>query len=277
MAKEPSPKVVILCGGRGTRFREETEFRPKPMIEIGDRPILWHIMKGYAAQGFNDFVLCLGYRGDVIKRYFLDYEETTHDLTVHLDGKTSVIRHAGAAPEGWRVTLVNTGEEAMTGARLLRARRHIDTPVWMMTYGDGLADVDIAGLLAFHRKHGKAATVTGVRPASRFGELIMKGDGVRRFSEKPQVHEGFVNGGFFALTQKVFDYLSDDDACSFEREPLERLAADNELAAFRHGGFWQCMDTFRDWTILNDIWRKGSAPWAVWERHGGGASRRARK
>ncbi len=263
MAKERVPKVVILCGGRGTRFREETESRPKPMIEIGGKPILWHIMKGYAARGFNDFVLCLGYRGDAIKRYFLDYEAMTRDLTVSLDGKSSVTVHPGAVPEGWRVTLVDTGEDAMTGARLLRARRHIDTPVWMMTYGDGLADVDLAGLLAFHRKHGRAATVTGVRPASRFGELIVDGDRVRRFSEKPQVHEGLVNGGFFALTQKVFGYLSDGDGCSFEREPLERLAADGELSVFRHEGFWQCMDTYRDWTVLNDIWRKGNAPWTV--------------
>lgn len=273
MAKAGVPKVVILCGGRGTRFREETESRPKPMIEIGGRPILWHIMKGYAAQGFADFVLCLGYRGDVIKRYFLDYDAMTRDLTVTLDGRSSVTAHPGLRPEGWRVTLVDTGEDAMTGARLFRARRHIDTPVWMMTYGDGLADVDLGALLAFHKKQGRAATVTGVRPASRFGELITDGEAVRRFSEKPQVHEGLVNGGFFAFTQKVFSYLSDGDACSFEREPLERLAADGQLAAYRHEGFWQCMDTYRDWTILNDVWKKGNAPWAVWERRGASGAR----
>lgn len=273
MAKAGVPKVVILCGGRGTRFREETESRPKPMIEIGGRPILWHLMKGYAAQGFTDFVLCLGYRGDVIRRYFLDYDAMTRDLTVTLDGRSSVTAHPGPRPEGWRVTLVDTGEDAMTGARLLRARRHIDTPVWMMTYGDGLADVDLGALLAFHKRHGRAATVTGVRPASRFGELIVQGDRVRRFSEKPQVHEGLVNGGFFALSQKVFGYLADDDGCSFEREPLERLAADGELSVHRHDGFWQCMDTYRDWTVLNDIWKRGTPPWAVWERRGAAGAR----
>ncbi len=268
---EKTPKVVILCGGRGTRFREETEARPKPMIEIGGRPILWHIMKGYAAHGFTDFVLCLGYRGDMIKRYFLDYEAMASDVTVDLGRGVAegVTIHRRSDPEPWRVTLVDTGAEAMTGARLLRARRYIDTPAWMMTYGDGLADVDLARLLAFHRRHGRAATVTGVRPASRFGELILRGDAVTRFSEKPQVHEGQVNGGFFVLTQKAFDYLSEDDACSFEREPLERLAADGQLRVFRHEGFWQCMDTYRDWSVLAEIWRKGNAPWAVWEKRKG--------
>lgn len=266
--KRVAPKVVILCGGRGTRFREETEARPKPMIEIGGRPILWHIMKIFAARGFTDFVLCLGYRGDVIKRYFLEYEALSNDITVTLGRGHAMQIHPAVRDDGpaWRVTLADTGAEAMTGARLARVRRYVDTPEWFMTYGDGVADVDPARLLAFHRRHGRAATVTGVRPASRFGELIVRGNRVTRFSEKPQVHEGFVNGGFFVLSQRVFDYLSEEDGCSFEREPLERLAADGELRLFRHGGFWQCMDTYRDWSVLEGIWRRGRAPWALWAR-----------
>jgi glucose-1-phosphate cytidylyltransferase len=254
--------VLILCGGKGTRLREETEFKPKPMVEIGGRPILWHIMKSFAAHGLDEFVLCLGYKGERIKEYFLNYDALSRDCTVTLGPRGGVSFHGDGGEAGWRVTLANTGEEAMTGARVLRAAsRYVQAERFVVTYGDGVSDVDVRRLLAFHREHGRMATVTGVRPPARFGELITEGDLVREFSEKPQAHEARINGGFFVFERAFLRYLEDDDGCTLERAPLERLARDGQLAIYRHDGFWQCMDTLRDVQYLESLWRSGRAPW----------------
>jgi len=255
--------VVILCGGLGARLRGETEFRPKPMVEVGDRPILWHIMKIYAHHGFTDFVLCLGYKGDQIKRYFLDYDAMTRDITVRLGPSPSVTLH-GAPAEPWTVTLVETGAAAMTGSRIKRAERHVSGDTFMVTYGDGVADVDIGRLVAFHRAHGRIGTVTGVRPPSRFGELVAAGTRVVEFSEKPSTSQGYINGGFFVFDRRFFDYLWAADDCVLEREPLERLAKDGQLEMFPHDGYWQCMDTPRDLEHLTQAWRSPRPPWKVW-------------
>ena len=257
-------KTVILCGGLGTRLRDETEFRPKPMVEVAGRPLLWHIMKIYARYGHDDFVLALGYKGEVIKQYFLDYEAWTRDVTVRLGPERRVTFHGGA-PERWSVTLRDTGAAAMTGARVKRVERYVTGDTFMLTYGDGVCDVDIAKLVAFHQRHGRIGTVTGVRPPSRFGELLTTSNRVIEFSEKPSISQGgYINGGFFVLNRAVFDYLSDDDGCVLEREPLERLAKDRELEMYRHDGYWQCMDTPRDLQHLHEAWQRG-APWKVWE------------
>jgi glucose-1-phosphate cytidylyltransferase len=256
-------KVVLLCGGLGMRLREETEFRPKPMIEVGGRPILWHIMKTYAHHGLSDFVLCLGYRADVVKRYFLEYETMRNDFTVELGKPDAVSIHGSHGERGWRVTLADTGATANTGARVKRVERYIDGDTFLLTYGDGVADIDVTALLRFHEKHGKVATVTGVRPPARFGELITARGAVREFREKPQASQGMINGGFFVLDRRAFQYLEDDDACVFEREPLERLAKDGELMVYEHPGFWQCLDTPRDLQHLQELWRDG-APWKIW-------------
>lgn len=252
--------VVILCGGRGTRLQEQTGSRPKPMVEIGGRPILWHIMQSYAAQGFDRFVLALGYKGDVIKRYFLDYAALARDFTVDLSAPGRIAYHGSAMPS-WQVTCVETGLDAMTGARLRRVAPHLHEDTFLLTYGDGVSDVDVRRSVAFHEGHGKVATVTGVRPQSRFGELIVDGDSVRTFSEKPSVEQGYVNGGFFVFSRRVLDYVEDVDTCTLEREPLERIAADGELMVFRHHGYWQCMDTQRDVERLEEAWRRGETPW----------------
>lgn len=261
--KTNTPKVIILCGGMGTRLKEETEFKPKPMVEIGGKPILWHIMKIYASHGFKDFVLCLGYKGEIIKHYFLNYEMINSDITVEL-GSGNVKIHNSHQEQGWQITLADTGENAMTGARVKRIEKYIDGDLFMLTYGDGVADIDIKKLLEFHKSHGKIGTVTGVHPSSRFGELVVKSDIVKEFSEKPQINEGFINGGFFVFNKKFFGYLKDEDDCTLEREPLEKLASDSELMIYKHKGFWQCMDTYRDMTSLNKIWRTQS-PWKVWK------------
>lgn len=254
--------IVILCGGQGTRFREQTERRPKPMIEIAGRPILWHLMRFYAGHGFKDFVLCLGYRGDSIKRYFLDFAALESDFTVDLasPGKISYHQRDGA---DWRVTCIDTGAQAMTGARLKRVAHHLDADHFMLTYGDGLSDVDIPALLAFHQAHGRLATVTGVRPPGRFGELQTDGQAVVRFSEKP-VEGGRINGGFFAFQRGFLEYVRDDDSCVLERDPLERAAQDDQLRMFPHDGYWQCMDTYRDLLKLEESWNDGDAPWRTW-------------
>jgi glucose-1-phosphate cytidylyltransferase len=257
-------QVMILCGGMGTRLREETEVRPKPMVEVGGRPILWHIMKSYAVYGFTDFVICLGYKGDRIKEYFLNYEAMNNDFTVELGRRESIAIHHGHQELGWRVTLVDTGYNTATGGRIKRAARYLTDGRFMLTYGDGVSNVDLRRLLAFHEAQGTLATVTGVHPASRFGELLVNGERVRQFSEKPQTHEGVINGGFFVLECGALDYLSDDPACVLEREPLERLAADGQLAVYRHDGFWQCMDTYRDYQLLNQLWASGGAEWKQW-------------
>ena len=266
MALQPQPappKVVLLCGGLGTRMREETEYRPKPMVEVGGRPLLWHIMKLYAAHGLTDFVCCLGYRGAIIKQYFLDYHALRSDVTVSL--ATGAVDYASAELEDWRVALVDTGELTMTGARVKRVAHHLeDCDLFLCTYGDGLADIDISALIDFHRAHGKLATVTGVVPPSRFGELVVDGIDVNRFAEKP-VGDSRISGGFFVFDRAVLDRLSGDPSCVLEREPLEQLAADQELCVFRHEGFWQCADTVRDVDLLRRLWDSGAAPWRVWD------------
>lgn len=261
-------KVVILCGGKGARIREETEFRPKPMVEIGNKPILWHIMKIYSFYGFNDFILCLGYKGEMIKEYFLNYEILSSDFTVELgrNHKNKNIQiHNFRNKDQWRVTLADTGHSTMTGARLKKIESYIETDNFMMTYGDGVANVDLNKLLKFHLSHKRIATITGVRPPSRFGEIIIRKNKVIEFSEKPQTSEGYINGGFFVFNRKVFNYLSDDENCIFEGEPLERLARDGELMVFPHDDYWHCMDTFRDMDLLEQEWHKKNPPWKVWE------------
>ncbi|NOT29316.1 MAG: glucose-1-phosphate cytidylyltransferase [Planctomycetes bacterium] len=254
-------KTIILAGGLGTRLSEETEIRPKPLVEVGGRPLLWHIMNLYAHHGFNEFVVALGYKGHLIKDYFLRYFQWRHDLSVDLS--TGGVEVHARERESWKVHLVDTGLGTMTGGRLKRLRAWIGEETFMMTYGDGVADVDVRALLDFHRSHGRLATVTAVRPPARFGSLQFQGDLVSEFSEKPQVGEGWVNGGFFVLEPQVFSYL-DGDASIFEREALERLAREGQLAAYRHTTFWQCMDTLRDVRLLNELWEGGHAPWRVW-------------
>jgi glucose-1-phosphate cytidylyltransferase len=256
-------KVAILCGGLGTRIKEETQNIPKPMLPIGGKPVVWHIMKSYAQAGFNEFVLCLGYKGEVIKDYFYNYEILNHDFTIEL-GTRNINMHMPVSEAAWKITLLDTGSDTMTGARIKRAEPHIDGDVFMVTYGDGVSDVDIRRLLAFHHAHGKAGTVLGVFPPSRYGELSIDGDRVTSFEEKPAHYERLINGGFFVFNRRFFDYLSSDDRCVLEREPLERLANDGELMVFRHTGFWQCMDTYRDYTYLNELWMKENPPWKTW-------------
>lgn len=258
-----APRVVLLCGGLGTRMREETEYRPKPMVEVGGRPLLWHIMKIYAAHGLTDFVCCLGYRGDMIKRYFLDYHALRSDVTVSL--ASGNVEYDTGEVEDWRVSLVDTGHDSMTGARVKRVEHQLgDSDVFLCTYGDGVADVDVAELLAFHREHGRLATVTGVKPPSRFGELVAEDGLVTRFAEKP-AGESRISGGFFVFQREVLERLSPDTGCVLEREPLERLASDGELCVYRHDGFWQCADTVRDIELLRGLWDRGEAPWRVWD------------
>ncbi len=255
-------KTVILAGGLGTRFAEETDILPKPMIEIGGRPILWHIMKTYAHHGHREFVVALGYRGDVIKRWFLDHARTESDFK--LDLARGEITEYAARRDDFTVHLIDTGPSTMTGGRLLRLAPLLREGTFMMTYGDGVSAVDIRALVEFHRRHGRLATLTAVRPPARFGRLEFEGDAIARFDEKPQLGEGWINGGFFVLEPGVFDYLDGDESV-WEREPLERLAADGQLMAYRCEAFWQCMDTLRDKRTLNQLWTDGNAPWAVWK------------
>ena len=259
-------KVIILCGGQGTRLRELTEVRPKPMVEIGGRPILWHILKIYARYGMTDFILCLGYKGNLIKEYFLNYEGMNSDFTIELGNRGAIQYHGGGHGEaGWRISLVDTGEAAMTGARIARAAAHLGSQeTFAVTYGDGVTDVDLREVLNFHRASGRLATLTGVRPPSRFGELTHDGGRVLRFTEKPQVASGLINGGFFFFEPEFLRYLSTGDPCVLEREPLERCAAEGQLTVYEHSGYWQCMDTLRDWESLQRQWSEGRAPWKVW-------------
>lgn len=258
--------VMILCGGLGTRLREETELRPKPMVEIGGRPILWHLMKLYAAYGLNDFILCLGYKGHVIKEYFLNYKAYTADLTLELGAPERVQYHRTNGEEHWRVTLAETGRTAQTGARVARASAYVRSDIFCLTYGDGLADIDIAALIRFHRAHGRIGTVTGVRPPGRFGELrVGSRNEVIEFNEKPQATDGLINGGFFVFDRSFAErYLTADDALVLEQEPLQRLARDGELGVYVHDGFWQPMDTYRELKLLDQYWESGTAPWKVW-------------
>ncbi|MDZ4655340.1 MAG: glucose-1-phosphate cytidylyltransferase [Coriobacteriia bacterium] len=255
-------KAVILAGGLGTRLSEETDLKPKPMAEIGEHPILWHIMKTYSHYGFDEFVVCLGYKGYVIKEYFSNYFLHNSDVTFDMSCNEMVVHENATEP--WKVTLVDTGAETMTGGRIKRIGRYLGDETFMMTYGDGVANVNVGDLLAFHRSSGKLATVTAVQPLGRFGAMRIDDDGsVRAFQEKPQGDGGWINGGFFVLEPSVLDCI-DGDLTVFEQEPLENLARDGQLAAFQHSGFWQPMDTLRDKRLLEELWRSGEAPWKVW-------------
>lgn len=254
-------KVVILAGGLGTRLSEETTLKPKPMAEIGDKPILWHIMKIFSSYGFNEFVVCLGYKGYMIKEYFSNYFLHNCDVTFDMRNHDMVVHQN--ANEPWRVTLVDTGADSQTGGRLARVRSYLENEPFMLTYGDGVADVDINALLAFHKLQGRQATVTAVQPMGRFGAMELGEDSVRAFQEKPEGDGSWINGGFFVLEPSVLELLGGDDTV-FERGPLETLASTGQLSAFRHDGFWQPMDTLRDKNTLDEMWRSGRAPWRVW-------------
>lgn len=260
MQKEPL-KVVILAGGHGTRLSEETDVKPKPMVEIGGRPLLWHIMKHYSHHGFNEFLVALGYRGDVVKRYFLDYRAAAGSMTIRLtSGEVQMHQHDY---EDWLVHLIDTGLETQTGGRVKRLEPWLKGERFMLTYGDGVSPVNIDDLLNFHRKQGKIATVTAVRPPSRFGGLLFTGDLVAEFTEKPQIGEGWINGGFMVFEPEVLKYMRGDET-NLEADVLEKLAEAGELAAYRHDAFWQCMDTLRDVRLLERLWNDGSPPWKVW-------------
>ena len=254
-------KIAILAGGQGTRLSEETQSRPKPMVEIGNKPILWHIMKGYAAYGFNEFVIALGYKGEQIKDYFINYHYHAKSLSVSL-ATGAVTTHNGAA-EDWTVHLLDTGYATLTGGRVKKLAEFIGDETFMLTYGDGVADVDFHRLLEFHQQHGKLATVTAVRPPARFGGVSFQGQLVSHFTEKPQIGEGWINGGFFVLNPGIADYIEGDQTL-WEKEPMERLAAEGQLAAYQHNGFWQCMDTIRELQLLESLWERGNAPWKTW-------------
>ena len=256
-------KIVILAGGMGTRLSEETDFKPKPMVEIGGKPILWHIMKIYSAYGFNEFVVCCGYKGYYIKDYFHHYYMHQSDMTVNL--QTNEVRYHNTAAEPWTITLVDTGIDTMTGGRLKRVQHYIGNETFMMTYGDGVSDVNIRDLLASHQKGGKLATLTAVQPSGKFGALdIGEAGSVLSFREKPQGDGAWINGGFFVLEPEAFDYITEGDRTVWERTPLERLAADGQLHSFQHRGFWKPMDTLRDKAELNELWQGRKAPWKVW-------------
>lgn len=257
-------KVVILCGGYGTRISEESHLKPKPMIEVGERPILWHIMKTYSHYGFHDFVLCLGYKGYIIKEYFANYFLYGSDITFDLSDNNQMKIHSCEAVEPWKVTLANTGQDTMTGGRLKRIKKYIGDETFLMTYGDGVANVNIRELLEFHKSHGKLATVTAVQPSGKFGVLGLNEDAtVLEFVEKPKTQDAWINGGFFVLEPEIFDYI-EGDMTSFEKEPLEKLAKMGEIVAYQHTGFWQCMDTQRDKYNLEMLLSNDKAPWKVW-------------
>ena len=258
-------KAVILAGGLGTRLSEETSVRPKPMVEIGGKPILWHILKMYSAHGINDFIVCCGYKSYVIKEYFANYFLHSSDVTFHMHENRIEVLEKRTEP--WSVTLVETGEGTMTGGRLKRVGKYLQNEdAFCFTYGDGVSNVDIGKLIAFHRGHGKLATVTAVRPRARFGALVMEDSKVLRFEEKPETEGGYINGGFFVLSPKVIDYI-EGDATLWEREPMERIAAEGQMEAFRHDGFWQPIDTLRDKEYLEDLWKNGKPPWRTWTGH----------
>jgi len=254
-------KAVILAGGLGTRISEESNLKPKPMIEVGGKPILWHIMKTYSAYGINEFIICCGYKGYVIKEYFANYFLHMSDVTFDMQKNSMQVHHRNA--ESWKVTVVDTGEDTMTGGRLKRVLPYLDDEEFCFTYGDGVSDVDIGKLVEFHRRQGCVATLTSVKPPGRFGSLMMQGEKVNTFEEKPQGDGGWINGGYFVLSPKVID-LIDDDTTIWEQGPLKSLAAEGVLSAFKHRGFWQPMDTLRDKTYLEELWQAGQAPWKVW-------------
>ena len=254
-------KVVILAGGLGTRLVEETEVKPKPMVDVGEKPIIWHIMKHYAHYGFYEFIIALGYKGEVIKRFFL--EQSNLQGSFSIDIKTGKVVARDEAPENWIVHLVDTGLESSTGGRIARVRDYIGNKSFMLTYGDGVSNVDLNVLLALHKRCGRIATLTAVRPPARFGGLIFNGDLIAQFTEKPQIGEGWINGGFMVMEPKILDYIP-SDSTNLEAEVLEKLAAEGQLAAYRHEDFWQCMDTLRDKKLLEHLWQQGNAPWKTW-------------
>jgi glucose-1-phosphate cytidylyltransferase len=255
-------KVVILAGGTGTRLSEETVLKPKPMVEIGNRPILWHIMRHYSHHGFNEFLIALGYKGDVIKKYFLDFYSMSNDLTI--DTKTGDVRqHDGIRPD-WKIHLIDTGAETMTGGRVKRLKSYIGDETFMLTYGDGVSNVDLTALLAYHRNHGKLVTLTAVHPTARFGQLEIHAGKIITFEEKPLTKEGWINGGFMVCESGIFDYI-DNDETYLEREPLVRLSSDGQLMAYQHSDFWQCMDTVRDKDLLEKLWATDRPPWKTWK------------
>jgi glucose-1-phosphate cytidylyltransferase len=257
-------KVVILAGGHGTRLSEETGVRPKPMVDIGTKPMLWHIMKIYSAHGLNDFIICCGYKGDVIKQYFADYYLNSSDVTFDLQNNTMEIHKSNS--ESWRVTLVDTGENSMTGGRIKRAQKYIGGETFCLTYGDGVSDVDITALIKFHHSHGEAATLTAVQSPGRFGAFYL-GEGqlqVSQFSEKPEEKNAWINGGFFVLNPEIFDYI-DDDSTVWEHEPMQKLARSGKLYAYQHCGYWQPMDSLRDKVVIEECWQSGNAPWKIWD------------
>jgi len=256
-------KVVILCGGIGTRLKEETEFRPKPMVKIGEHPIVWHIMRHYAHYGFNEFILALGYKGEMIKEYFYNYEIFNSNFTVHFGGEKRIEVH-NKPKEDWKVTLVDTGEETLKGGRIKQIESFVNGDEFMLTYGDGVADVDLTRLLAFHKKHGKPFTVTGVIPSMRFGELSSRDDGSVSFQEKRAKEPAMVNGGYYVLNRSIFDWLEPSPECDFEIGPLEEISKMGDLMMYRHHGFWHCMDHIRDMEALGRMWASGNAPWKVW-------------
>lgn len=257
--------VVILCGGAGTRLREETEFRPKPMVHIGDKPIIWHIMKIYAHYGHTDFILPLGYKGEMFKEYFHHYEMMNSDVTLELGNPDSMTLHQSHQEAGWKITLSDTGEHTLKGGRIKRIEKYVSGDCFLLTYGDGVADIDIDALVAFHRAHGRVATVTGVSPTARYGELHTARDQVVSFAEKPSARESaLISGGFFVFNREIFNHLSDDRQCDLEYGVLEYLAKTGELMVYRHHGFWYCMDTLRDFEALNHMWKRNQAPWKIW-------------
>ena len=257
-------KVVILCGGYGTRIRDVADDIPKPMIPIGRFPILWHIMKYYASYGHRDFVLCLGYKSHVIKDFFLNYETHTKDFTLDLGQREAILFHNQHQEADWKVTLAETGLEAMTGARIHRIRKYVGDEDFMLTYGDGVGNVDLDSLLSFHRSKSSTLTVTGVRPPGRFGELVHDAGYITEFNEKPQATGGRISGGYFVASKGVFDYLKDDDSLVFEQQPMRQLVQDRQLTVYEHDGFWQPMDTSREYQLLNTLYQKGDAPWVRW-------------
>jgi glucose-1-phosphate cytidylyltransferase len=257
-------KVVILCGGYGTRISEVAGDNPKPMIPIGPYPVIWHIMKYYSSYGHNDFVLCLGFKKQVVKDFFLSYEAHTKDFTINLGQPMKIEFHTDHNESDWKVTLADTGLNSMTGARVQKIKKYVGNDNFMLTYGDGVGDIDIDKLLEFHQSHGKALTVTGVRPPGRFGELGGEDGRVTEFNEKPQATEGRISGGFFVASTRLFDYLNDDEGLIFEQEPMRKLVIDGELMVYEHNNFWQPMDTGRDYKLLNELYSKGKAPWVRW-------------